>query len=65
MKGGGFSQEVKGFGDKLEAGNIWKKDFNGPQVPGPGHQKIALQLRDLRKLERRAAWRCRERDMCT
>lgn len=27
MKGGGFSQEVKGFGDKLEAGNIWKKDF--------------------------------------
>lgn len=27
MKGGCFNQEVKGFGGKLEAGNIWKKEF--------------------------------------
>lgn len=46
---GGFSQEVKGFGDRLEAGNIWKKSSSGPPVPGPGHQKIALQLRDLQE----------------
>lgn len=42
-----------------------RKSSSGPQVPGPGHQKITLQLRDVKRLERRVAWRCREGGMCT